>query len=85
MTVGVLCLFISVPWVGLECAIVVFPDHTHLLFVACKQKRHYPVCASAHKPDRRQNVKSYKVCVIFMLTHLESKHDWVVSADLMAI
>ena len=22
------------PWVGLQCVIVVFPDHTHLLFVA---------------------------------------------------
>ena len=22
-----------VPWVGLQCVIVVFPDHTHLLFV----------------------------------------------------
>ena len=21
-----------VPWVGLQCVIVVFPDHTHLLF-----------------------------------------------------
>ena len=36
MTVGV-CgssspQFIAVPWVGLQCVIVVFPDHTHLLF-----------------------------------------------------
>ena len=22
------------PWVGLQCVIAVFPDHTHLLFVA---------------------------------------------------
>ena len=27
-----LWLFIAVPWVGLQCVIVVFPDHTHLLF-----------------------------------------------------
>ena len=26
------CVFKMVPWVGLRCAIVVFPDHTHLLF-----------------------------------------------------
>ena len=26
-------LFLVVPWVGLQCVIVVFPDHTHLLFV----------------------------------------------------
>ena len=25
-------LFLEVPWVGLQCVIVVFPDHTHLLF-----------------------------------------------------
>ena len=24
------------PWVGLRCVIVVFPDHTHLLFVLAK-------------------------------------------------
>ena len=23
---------VTVPWVGLQCVIVVFPDHTHLLF-----------------------------------------------------
>ena len=31
VTVSALCLFITVPWVGLQCVIVVFPDHTHLL------------------------------------------------------
>ena len=25
-------LFLTVPWVGLQCVILVFPDHTHLLF-----------------------------------------------------
>ena len=34
MTVCVQWLFIAhVPWVGLQCVIVVFPDHTHLLLV----------------------------------------------------
>ena len=28
----VLCLFLAVPWVCLRFVIVVFPDHTHLLF-----------------------------------------------------
>ena len=32
VTVYVLCLFLAVPWVCLQCVIVVFPDHTHLLF-----------------------------------------------------
>ena len=31
-TVNVLWLFITVLWVGLQCVIVVFPDHTRLLF-----------------------------------------------------
>ena len=31
-TVNVLWLFLMVPWVGLQCVIVVFPDHTHLPF-----------------------------------------------------
>ena len=25
-------LLLTVPWVGLQCVIVVFPDHTHLLY-----------------------------------------------------
>ena len=32
LTVSVLWLFLTVPWVGLHCVIVLFPDHTHLLF-----------------------------------------------------
>ena len=31
-TINVLWLFLTVPWVGLQFVIVVFPDHTHLLF-----------------------------------------------------
>ena len=27
-----LCLILRVPWVGLQCMVMVFPDHTHLLF-----------------------------------------------------
>ena len=32
VTVHFLWLFLKVSWVGLQCVIVVFPDHTHLLF-----------------------------------------------------
>ena len=32
VTINVLWLFLTVPLVGLQCVIVVFPDHTHLLF-----------------------------------------------------
>ena len=31
-SVNVLWLFLTVPWVGRQCVIVVFPDHTYLLF-----------------------------------------------------
>ena len=31
-TLNVLWLFLKVSWVGLQCVIAVFPDHTHLLF-----------------------------------------------------
>ena len=27
--------FLTVHWVGLQCVIVVFPDHTNLLFYVC--------------------------------------------------
>ena len=29
VTVNVMWLFLAVPWVDLQCVIVVFPDHTH--------------------------------------------------------
>ena len=32
VVVVALCLFLTVPWVGLQCVIVAFPGHTHLLF-----------------------------------------------------
>ena len=32
MTVSAVWLFLNVPWVGLQYVIVVFHDHTHLLF-----------------------------------------------------
>ena len=36
VTVNVLWLFLTVPWVGLQSEIVLFPDHTHLLFDQCQ-------------------------------------------------
>ena len=32
VTINVLWLFLTVPWVSLQCVIVVFSDHTHLLY-----------------------------------------------------
>ena len=31
VTINVLWLFLTVPWIGLQCVIVVIPDHSHLL------------------------------------------------------
>ena len=31
VTIYVMCLFLMLPWDALQCVIVVFPDHTHLL------------------------------------------------------
>ena len=33
MTVIILWFFLTSLWDGLKCVIVVFPDHTHLLFI----------------------------------------------------
>ena len=38
VTINILWLFLTVPWVGLQCVIAVFPDYTHLLFVTLKRK-----------------------------------------------
>ena len=33
VTISVLRLFLMLKWVGLQCVIWIFPDHTHLLFI----------------------------------------------------
>ena len=45
MTVCGLCLFLTVPWVGLQCVIMVFPGHTHLLFAVCPRAKHFHLVA----------------------------------------
>ena len=34
VAVCIMCLFLTVPWVGLQSVIVAFPGHTHLLLSA---------------------------------------------------
>ena len=43
VTIHVLWLFLTVPWVDLQCVIVVFPDHTYLHFLSLQVLRckHY--------------------------------------------
>ena len=38
VTVNVQWLFLTMHWVGLQCVIVVFPDHTHLHFLVFNSK-----------------------------------------------
>ena len=38
ITVNVLWLFLTVPWAGLQFVMVVFPDHSLLLFVLTRSK-----------------------------------------------
>ena len=47
-TVNVLLLFITVPWVVLQCTIVVFSDHTHFLYL---YKYNYIVYSFHNKPS----------------------------------
>ena len=50
VTITVLCLFLTVPWVGLQFVIVVFPNHTHLLF--WKHNEYYvAVCTAVYNPN----------------------------------
>ena len=48
VTVNVLWLFLTVSWVGMQCVIVVFPDHTHLLFERRHEINNNVVCASGN-------------------------------------
>ena len=36
VTMNVMWLFLTIPRVGLQCVIMQFPDHAHLLFATCK-------------------------------------------------
>ena len=50
VTINVLWLFLTVPWVVLQSVIVVLPDHTHLFFV----------CASLHFLNIAEGIQSKK-------------------------
>ena len=46
VTINVLWLFLPVPLVGLQCVIVLFPEHAHLLFVFVVEINSYCPCLS---------------------------------------
>ena len=49
VSINVLWLFFTVPWVGLQYVIVVFPDHTHLLFRLRLEDPVFNPCHAEHK------------------------------------
>ena len=48
VNINVLWLFLAVPKDGLQLMIVVFPDHTHLLFAVPALKRYLAILTSFH-------------------------------------
>ena len=52
-TINVLWLFLTVPWVGLQCVIVVFPYHIHLLFVVSYKRKYVHEVLVTHQ---QQNI-----------------------------
>ena len=61
VTVKVMWLFLTVPWVGLQCVIVVFPDHTHLLFKR-KSLLLYMLCRAV--ANQLQSLQTINHCVL---------------------
>ena len=64
VTVGVLWLFLTVSWVGLQCVIVVFPVHTRLLLGVCC---HFQTC---HR-DELEFLKTLHVAISAILLSRE--------------
>ena len=58
--INVMCRFLTVPWVGVQGVIVVFPDHTHLLFSIVER--------------RLRNVRVYVFSLYSLLLQLSTKH-----------
>ena len=68
VAINVLWLFLTVPWVGLQYVIVVFPEHIHLLFDRFIILKHFQ-----RQPFRRfiiacQTVNSDKFCKIWCVS-----------------
>ena len=62
VTVYVLWLFLTVPRVGLQCVIVVFPDHTHLLYVCFNDKIQSGVHLNLSSRRKKQTTFSGQKC-----------------------
>ena len=51
--------FLAMPWVCLRFVIMIFPDHTHLLFLLvlsiCNQKNEIQICSNKHETSLAYN------------------------------
>ena len=67
MTVNVLWIFLAMPWVGLQCVIVVFPDHNPLLYwspsaeLLCYQVNPYKLDGISHYYELDQSISVLRV------------------------
>ena len=53
-------LFLAVPWGCLRFVIVVFPDHTHLLFFICQKHGHQGAWLIATKSSLKHLIRIFK-------------------------
>ena len=77
MTVSVLWLFLTVPWVGMQFVIVVFPGHTCLLFTISGLRGAIAFALSLHlefkskdksKEDEKRHVLVTTTLIIVLFT-----------------
>ena len=54
MTESVLWLFLTVPWVGLQCVVVVIPDHIHLFFAIYRTSMCHIKAGSTQKRRKKE-------------------------------
>ena len=69
VTVNVLWFYLTVPWAGLQCVIVVYPDHTHFYFVIRASSRAESLWCIIEqwfrKSCRLKNVSFYALVAFF--------------------
>ena len=67
VTVDDLWLFLTVPWVGLLCVIVVFPDHTHYIFSYRNVNSSFVFLNNSLLSQSEQNMQQAHSFFMFML------------------
>ena len=65
----VVWLFLAVPWVCLQFVIVVFPDHTRLLFLSVVYNSEVYEVTNGSIRLEKKNTKQMKLCLWYFFTH----------------